>query len=514
MTQTLATTITNIRVPVYPLTGLSLQGEFKIADHINLTGAPIKNIGFIPITDLYTAKHDPEAIVVVCLKHGVVPTDEEAKYLISQNVKAYTYDLVEPALFAAANGKQVNAIGYVPQLPKGFQAYGACAGLKETGRPDLGILVSDRPCVWAGSFTQNRARAFCVEKNVEIYNKKSLVRAVICNAGNANACTGVQGEQADLGVRAVLAQKFNCGADEVLMASTGKIGVLLPDSKINKALQELDTKQSQSIQGFAEAILTTDLTAKVAQDSRGLILGFTKGSGMIAPKMSLPKSATMLAFLVTDVKLAGYENDEQAMQNEMRKLLGDSADRSFNSISVDGDTSTNDMVMLLSNMQGKSVSVADFKASLDEVCMDLAEKIILDGEGTTKIIDLNIRGLADEDLARKIGMVIINSPLVKTAIHGCDPNWGRIIAALGNAAEEFDLKMDFSKVRLKLLGHDVFAKGMPLAFDRAELVGLMKRNKFIKLELDLPCQTGSKLVRVLGSDLSYDYIRINAEYFT
>jgi glutamate N-acetyltransferase/amino-acid N-acetyltransferase len=146
--------------------------------------------------------------------------------------------------------------------------------------------------------------------------------------------------------------------------------------------------------------------------------------------------------------------------------------------------------------------------------MDLAEKIILDGEGTTKIIDLNISGLADDDLARKIGMVIINSPLVKTAIHGCDPNWGRIIAALGNADNEFGVNLDFDKLTLDLLGVRVFEHGMPTAFDKANLTSLMKRNKFINLQLDLAQSADSKPVRVLGSDLSYEYVRINAEYFT
>ena len=172
------------------------------------------------------------------------------------------------------------------------------------------------------------------------------------------------------------------------------------------------------------------------------------------------------------------------------------------------------MALFLTNMQGKVVSEQELKSALDEVCMSLAEKIILDGEGTTKIIDLNIHGLNDEILARNLGMVIINSPLVKTAIHGCDPNWGRIIAALGNAANEFGVNINFSKVSLDLLGVRVFEKGMPANFDKAELTTKMKRNKFIKLDLSLGYDSGSKPVRVLGSDLSYEYVRINAEYFT
>lgn len=503
-----------IRVPIFPLDDSLVEGEFAISDHINLTGSPIKSLGFVPVTDLYEDKLNPCAIQVACLKHGSQPSPSEKDFLISQNIKAYCYDLIEPALYAAANGTQIKAVGYIPKLPLGFSAYGTCAGLKETGKSDLGILLSQYPCIWAGAFTQNQARAFCVEKNSEMFLSSKPVRAIVCNAGNANACTGKQGERSDLSVRATLAAKFNLNIDEVLMASTGKIGVLLPDDKINRAIFGLDLADNQSIRGFGESILTTDLSLKIAEDSQALILGFTKGSGMIAPKMSVPKSATMLAFLVSDVKLAGFENDILAMQKKLRELLAQSVSKSFNAISVDGDTSTNDMALFLTNMQGKVVNEQELKSALDEVCMSLAEKIILDGEGTTKIIDLNIHGLKDELLARNLGMVIINSPLVKTAIHGCDPNWGRIIAALGNATSEFGADLDFSKVSLDLLGVRVFEKGMPANFDKAELTTKMKRNKFIKLDLSLELDSGSKPVRVLGSDLSYEYVRINAEYFT
>ncbi len=506
--------VKHMRVPIFALDDSLSSGEYPIADHVNLTGSPIKDLGFIPVTDLYSHKSDSTAIQVACIKHGTEPSGREAEYLVSQDIKAYCYDLIEPALYAACTGSKISAFGYIPKLPIGFKAFSTCAGLKETGKNDLGILLSDFPCIWAAAFTENKARAYCVEKNQELFLSQKPVRAIICNAGNANACTGIQGEQSDLSVRKALAGKFNLNADEVLMASTGKIGVILPDDKINNAIKNLDTSKNQSIKGFAESILTTDLSLKISQDANALILGFTKGSGMIAPKMSVPKSATMLAFLVSDVKLAGFENDIMAMQKKLRELLAQSVSKSFNAISVDGDTSTNDMVLLLSNMQGKLVSVTEFKSALDEACMSLAEKIILDGEGTTKIIDLNIHGLKDELLARNLGMVIINSPLVKTAIHGCDPNWGRIIAALGNAANEFGVDIDFSTVSLDLLWVRVFEQGMPANFDKAELTTKMKRNKFIKLDLSLGYDSGSKPVRVLGSDLSYEYVRINAEYFT
>ncbi len=499
-----------LRVDIYPLPGVELSGEYPISDHINLSGVAPR-LGFNPITELYTHKHTKGAIVVACLKPGTKPTNEEASVLKANGVQAYCYGLLEAALYAAAQGIKVEAYGFVPQAPQGFHFYAGAAGIKVNADTlDLGLIVSDYDCYYAGAFTINQARAICVEENSRIYNAAHKVRAMLCNSGNANACTGVQGDKDDKTLRETVAQNFELKADEVLTASTGKIGITLPLDKLVKQIKQFtdDEAKSQSltaIQGFSEAILTTDLISKLYQDSKFNVLGMTKGSGMIHPQM-----ATMLTFLVSDVKLKNHSDAE--MQQAFRTALKEAADESFNSISVDGDTSTNDMVLFLSNAQGKEISLEEFKASLKEVCRELALKIILDGEGTNRVIQLKLYGISDRVLARKIAKQIVNSLLVKTAIYGCDPNWGRIISALGQATAERDMKLDVKQVSLDILGQRVYEAGMPTNFNKPDLVKLMQQHKFI--ELELRAAPGDASVTVWGSDLSYDYIRINAEYTT
>jgi glutamate N-acetyltransferase/amino-acid N-acetyltransferase len=273
----------------------------------------------------------------------------------------------------------------------------------------------------------------------------------------------------------------------------------------NNTKDDLKTRSIPAIQGFSEAILTTDLVSKLYQDSQFNVLGMTKGSGMIHPQM-----ATMLAFLVSDVRLKNHSDSQ--MQEAFRAALKEAVDESFNSISVDGDTSTNDMVLFLSNAQGREITLEEFKASLKEVCRELALKIILDGEGTNRVIQLKLLGISDSLLVRKIAKSIVNSLLVKTAIFGCDPNWGRIISALGQASAEEGSSIDVKNVSLKILGQKVYEAGVPTEFNKSELVKLMQKHKFIEIELRVASGEGS--VMVWGSDLSYDYIRINAEYTT
>ena len=563
--------IIDIKIDIYPLPGLELSGEHAIADHINLSGSSPRHIGFIPVTDLYVDKHNPQAILVVCLKEGVEPSKSEAEILKKQGVQAYSYSLLEPALCAAAEGKQVKAVGFIPALPQGFQVAGLSAGLKaDTGKKDLGIIYSISPCIWAGVFTKNKSRAICVEHNIALLGKK--IKAVICNSGNANACTGLEGAKADTQMREALAAKFKINTDEVLTASTGKIGVLLPVEKISSAVAQAETKPSplQGIKNFAQAILTTDLTSKIYQITRlhgidlsqncseqGLrgsgvyssvnehaegernaamggfvtsLVGFAKGSGMIAPNM-----ATMLAFVLSDLRLQGC--DESQMQTEFQSILQEVTDETFNAISVDGDTSTNDMVIFMSNCSGPEITRAEFRQALYEVCKNLALKIALDGEGATKLIEINIHNASSKEVARAIGKRIINSLLVKTAIFGNDPNWGRIIAAMGNAlAERLPEEQDDSdqnasgeqahrhcleNLELSILGQKVFASGLPTDFikspeGRNQLSGLMKKHRTISIDLNLDSQSTKPQnpVTTWGTDLSYDYVRINAEYFT
>lgn len=489
-----------LKIDIYPIID-GLSGEYKIADHINLSGSA-PNLGFNSITDLYTAKHDPNAIIVACLKPGTRPNQAEIEVMINNGVKAYCYNLLEPALYAAALGKQVDAIGFVLKIPQGFKFFATSAGLKTiTTKLDIGIAVADQPCYFAASFTTNKVKAACVENNVKIYNSGNKIQALICNSGNANACTGSEGDLNDHKLRQAIASRFELDASQVLTASTGKIGIQLNTTKM---LAAIEAAPEAKVEDFAEAILTTDLISKVYQNKH--LLGITKGSGMIHPEM---KQATMLGFLFSDVSLKGFNENE--MQKQFRKSLQRAVDVSFNSISVDGDTSTNDMVLFLSSAQGAQVDLDQFEDSLNEACKELAIKIVLDGEGATKLIKLNLQGLGNGETARKIARQVLNSLLVKTAIFGRDPNWGRIMAALGQALAEHGLDTDMAQVSLDILGQRVYENAMPTSFDRSALVALMQKHKEIVLDLKI---SEGKTVTVWSNDLSYDYVRINAEYFT
>lgn len=523
-----------IRIPIFPLSGVELNGEHKIADHINLSGKGIRETGFVPITDLYADKNNPDAIIVACLKPLTKPTDQEAKILQGNGVKAYTYELVEPALYAAANNQTVEAVGYIPKLPKGFSLNGISSGIKESKRKDLGIIHSEKECIWAGVFTKNLVKAACVTNNQNKLGEQ--IQNIFVNSGNANACTGDQGNKDDQEIAKLVKAKLG---GECLTASTGKIGVPLNMDVIAKGIQSviLSPKGEESqertgdpsatpqddgnnsgdatpvtchlspVTSFAEAILTTDLRMKISQDSKQNFLGFAKGSGMIHPNM-----ATMLAFIISDIKIQGLSEEEN--QHFFQKALQEITEKTFNSISVDGDTSTNDMVIFASNFQGKEISQEEFKTSLEEVSRDLALQIINDGEGTTKILETTVSGSIKEAQLRIIAKGIIRSNLVKSAMFGCDPNWGRIMAAAGQAAVENNIKFIPDDCSLKIFGVEIYKKGVPVNQDKKiELNNLIKKNRIIPINLNLDSNAQNS-VTVWGSDLSYDYVRINAEYFT
>jgi glutamate N-acetyltransferase/amino-acid N-acetyltransferase len=329
----------------------------------------------------------------------------------------------------------------------------------------------------------------------------------------------------------------------VLSASTGKIGVQLPSVPVDNIYPD---NKVDNIVGFAEAILTTDLSTKImqtcsgttavglaqgvckrgagvdssvnedaerannaeiSQPSKSHMIGFAKGSGMIAPNM-----ATMLGFIISDARIS-------VSQKRLEEILREITAETFNAISVDNDTSTNDMLLFLTNEQGAELSEAELTADLREVCTELAKKIAIDGEGATKLIEqrvINYDGAMTKEQAMAIAKTIINSPLVKSAVFGCDPNWGRIMAAAGRAAAELGLSDTvFAKARLSILGSIVYEDGMPSQWinaNRDELASRMKRNRTIELVLDLGAS--NSVVKAWGCDLSYDYVKINAEYFT
>ncbi|MCE2929027.1 MAG: bifunctional glutamate N-acetyltransferase/amino-acid acetyltransferase ArgJ [Candidatus Caenarcaniphilales bacterium] len=486
-----------ISFPVFPLDSSLVAGqEYKIADHVNLSGHSPKHIGFIPITDLYLDKHNSEAIIIAALKPGVIPTEEEKKVLLANGIKAYAYDFTEDVLFAAANGRQVEAMAFVPKLPKAYKIFSTKAGLKTSGGLDFGVIYSSEPCKAAGVFTTNKARAICVDHNEARLITKQPIQVIACNAGIANAATGHAGKQADLEFRIALAEKFNIDINASLIASTGKIGVQLDISKINKALTNIP---ESSILDFATAIMTTDTRPKIFQS--GSMIGFCKGSGMIAPNM-----ATMLAFIISDYKLRGDDFVN------LKQILKDACDKSFNAISVDSDTSTNDMVLLTTNETGEEISLHQFKEHLEKVCHGLAQQIIADGEGLTKVIELNLYTDLNQQDSRHLAMRILNSPLVKTAVFGNDPNWGRIIAAVGNAYSDLKQDLDLNNVSLKILGEVLYQNGQNIEFNREIMFREIQKTN--RLVIDLSIGSGANYYQAWGNDLSYDYVKINAEYFT
>jgi glutamate N-acetyltransferase / amino-acid N-acetyltransferase len=389
----------------------------------------------------------------------------------------------------------------------GFRAAGVYAGLKKRRR-DVTLVVSERPAAAAGVFTQNAVVAAPVLLTRETV-ARGVARAIVCNSGCANACTGEKGLQDARRMAEITAEAVGCSPDEVLVASTGVIGHLLPMEKVEKGIREAANLLPTNEPGAAaEGIMTTDTVPKqivIEATSRGhafRIGGIAKGSGMIAPNM-----ATMLGFLVTDLHV------EPAM---LQKLLKKSVDASFNSVSVDHDTSTNDMVLLLANgasglVVGRDVPVAAFQAALDRVTIHLAKTIARDGEGATKLLQVSVQGARSPKDAHKAAMAVVNSSLVKSAVHGADPNWGRILAAVGYSGAK--VQLENVNVRLgnpKAMFH-VLSNGEPLQFDRSAANMALKAEE-VHIVVDLGLGHGS--ATAYGCDLSREYVDINAHYTT
>lgn len=377
------------------------------------------------------------------------------------------------------------------RAPQGFKLSATEAGIKKAGL-DLCLISSDRPAVTAAVFTRNAFPAAPVLLDrANLQESGHITRAILVNSGNANASNGVSGMDAARRCAAQVAAGLGCSPSEVFISSTGVIGRPLPTEKICSAVPNLiESLSPRNVDRFARAIMTTDTVPKVASaDIRGAtILGFAKGAGMIHPNM-----ATMLSFILTDAKV-DYADLERALKTAV--------DLSFHSISIDGDTSTNDTVAVFANgASGVTLSLAVLTAKLTEVCQELAKAIVRDGEGATKFIELIIEGAPSDEAAREIGRTIARSPLVKTAIYGCDPNWGRIIAAIGNAgipltSERVDLYID----EIPLMGGD--------------LKMASERMNFPNVTLRVALNSGSGNARVWTCDLTEDYIRINADYTT
>lgn len=379
-------------------------------------------------------------------------------------------------------------------IPRGFRFSGIRCGLKNK-RNDLGMIVSDREAVAAGLFTQNQVRAACVDLTKQAISDGRL-RAVVVNSGNANCFTGAQGEADAREMVALAAEQIGAPANKVAIAQTGVIGKAMDMERARHGIRAAAAALAEAPNEFLEAILTTDLVTKSAYRRVGdaVIFGAAKGSGMIAPNM-----ATMLAFLVTDLVTT---------PEELREALAAANDLSFGCLTVDGDTSTNDMVLALAN------GASDYRAprhelrhAMTEVCIDLAEQIARDGEGATKLVRVTVHGSDDP---KRIALTIANSPLVKTAIFGCDPNWGRIIAAAGRSGVPIDL----ARARLTFVidGESwvLVENGAPATFDPASVSHAMKA-----ATLDVVLDLGSgPTATIFTCDFGYGYVRINAEYHT
>ena len=396
------------------------------------------------------------------------------------------------------------------QIPRGFSFSSAACGLKKSGL-DLGLLVSETPAAAAAMFTTNRVQAAPVRLS-QSYLRRSRrnMRAVVVNSGNANCCTGSDGYAASEATSRKVSQELAAlDPSQILVCSTGVIGLPLRVEKILKAVPDLVRARSGKAEAFAQftrAIMTTDTRPKWAAANCRIggktvrILGCCKGAGMIQPNM-----ATMLAFLATDAAIS---------PSLLSRALRGAVAGTFNAITVDGDTSTNDTVAILANGESGARKIAsanaDFKtfcAALEKVCRTLALKIVEDGEGAQRVIEIEVRGAPSDRAATQIARTIANSPLVKTALAGADPNWGRILAAAGRAGVPFD----FELVDIKLAGILVCRRGGEHPF--SERVAHKKMlAKYVPIVVDM--HSGKGTARMWTCDFTGEYVNINASYRT
>jgi glutamate N-acetyltransferase/amino-acid N-acetyltransferase len=392
---------------------------------------------------------------------------------------------------------------------KGFLAATAKARIKKgTDREDLGLIVSRRPAAAAGVFTQNRVKAASILVNQERITS-GQGRAILVNSGNANACTGEQGLKDTRFLTRKISDSLDLPENQVFMASTGVIGQPLPIKRLSRALPFLmQGLNEKNLPAVARAIMTTDTFPKIASREVPLgkthcrLVGIAKGAGMIQPHL-----ATMLGFVLTDAAVA------PPLLNE---LLREGADRSFNSITVDGDTSTNDLLLILANGRAgnpkledrKSTGAKAFQKALDQLLLDLARMIVRDGEGATKEVTLLIKGARTVEEARTLGFTVANSPLVKTALFGEDANWGRILAALGRSGVSFDP----ARVDLFFGSVPLVKQGLGLGPEQELPASRVLKKKALTITVDL--HQGRAKAAVYTCDLSLDYVRINADYRT
>lgn len=385
----------------------------------------------------------------------------------------------------------------------GFKASSVYAGIRKKEIPDIALIVSETDAVCAGVFTTNRVKAAPVLFSMENV-RKGRARAIIANAGNANACTGKQGLENAAGTADLVAGAIGIDRDEVLVASTGVIGAQMDMSKIVRAIPGLvEGLSSEGLNNAARAIMTTDSFPKISRFTGAVnkapytVLGIAKGAGMIMPNM-----ATMLCFILTDIKIG---------QHELKKALSSAVSSTFNRITVDGDTSTNDTVFVLANgMAGNDrMNEKDFNLfakGLKKVMSELSVMMVKDGEGATKVIRVKVKGAASGGDAERGARTVANSSLVKTAFYGQDPNWGRIMGALGRSG----IEMYEDKIDISIDDIQIVAKGLGLGWEQEKKAAeIMKKDEYA---LTINLNAGEYEDIITTCDLTHEYVSINADY--
>jgi glutamate N-acetyltransferase/amino-acid N-acetyltransferase len=378
---------------------------------------------------------------------------------------------------------------------KGFLASGVAAGIKRSGAYDLALIFSERPAAAAGIFTTNKVVAAPV-----VISRGRIAggsaQGVVVNSGNANACTGGRGYRDALEMAEQAGNELNVDPKQMLVCSTGLIGSYLPMDRVRQGIRRAAAEMGPGDQAAAAAIMTTDTKPKMAaveSPSGWRLGGIAKGAGMISPHM-----ATMLAFITTDAEVEA---------GQLQEALTEAAGTTFNSISVDGDRSTNDTVLAFANgASGVIPNLADFASALHAVCRDLAEQIVADGEGATKLIRITVGGAATEEDARKAAHAVARSTLVKTAVYGQDANWGRIAAAVGSSGA----RADFDRLSISMAGVSLLQTGEPPAPEAITQARRAMDDSEITIECHLA--NGSASAEVLTCDLTPEYVRLNAEY--
>ncbi|WP_302176778.1 bifunctional glutamate N-acetyltransferase/amino-acid acetyltransferase ArgJ [Megamonas funiformis] len=389
---------------------------------------------------------------------------------------------------------------------KGFTAAGVKAGIKKSGNLDVAVIYTKTQAVVAGTFTQNKVAAAPVYVSKDVI-ATGTAHAIVANAGCANACTGQQGLDDAHKMAQIAADELGVNANDVIVGSTGVIGVNLPMDKLEAGIKDAVANLSADGSGNAgRAIITTDthsksVTCEFELSGKTVRMGaIAKGSGMIRPNM-----ATMLCYITTDIAI------DQAL---LQKAVSGCVEKSFNMISVDGDMSTNDMVIVLANGEANNAKIteenADYQIFFDKLmmlCTELAKQIAADGEGASKFLTINVKGAKSFADAKTVGMAIANSPLVKTAFFGEDPNWGRVICAVGYSGAD----MVPEKTVVKFGGITIFANGTGATYDEKALAHVMKEKDIV---IDIELNMGQEDATVWSCDLSYEYVKINGEYHT